>query len=161
MLVSSVPFGGSPAANNRIRRNWAFSNAPDDIVWDGDGAGQSVLPTTGATRRSPTACVTNAGYAVCSASGLRCECGAISRPQSASSIRPGSVGLEEVAKHRGQALWILQVREVRGAGKQLEPAAGNRLVRAAPMRDRDRVVAPSPDDQGRDAGRGDTGGRGR
>jgi parallel beta-helix repeat protein len=39
VLVSSVPFGGSPAANNRIRRNWAFRNAPDDIVWDGDGGG--------------------------------------------------------------------------------------------------------------------------
>ncbi len=39
VLVSSVPFGGSPAANNRIRRNWAFRNAPDDIAWDGDGGG--------------------------------------------------------------------------------------------------------------------------
>ena len=39
VLISSVPFGGSPAANNRIRRNWAFRNAPDDIAWDGDGQG--------------------------------------------------------------------------------------------------------------------------
>ena len=39
VLASSVPFGGSAAANNRIRRNWAFRNAPADIVWDGDGGG--------------------------------------------------------------------------------------------------------------------------
>jgi hypothetical protein len=39
VLISSVPFGGAPAANNTIRRNWAFRNAPDDIVWDGDGRG--------------------------------------------------------------------------------------------------------------------------
>lgn len=43
VLVSSVPFGGSPAANNRIRRNWAFRNAPDDIAWDGDGQGNRFL----------------------------------------------------------------------------------------------------------------------
>jgi hypothetical protein len=39
VLVSSVPFGGTPAANNTIRRNWAFRNEPDDIFWDGDGGG--------------------------------------------------------------------------------------------------------------------------
>jgi nitrous oxidase accessory protein NosD len=39
VLISSVPFGGTTAANNRIRRNWAFRNEPADIAWDGDGAG--------------------------------------------------------------------------------------------------------------------------
>jgi len=39
VLISSVPFGGTTAANNRIRRNWAFRNEPADIVWDGDGGG--------------------------------------------------------------------------------------------------------------------------
>src|SRR5688572_3444554 len=59
-------------------------------------------------------------------------------------------GLEEVAQHGDEAFGVLQVGKVRGTGEELEPAARNRLVRVAPMRDRDRVVAPSPDDQGGD-----------
>ena len=39
VLASSAPFGGSAAANNRIRQNSAFRNEPADIVWDGDGGG--------------------------------------------------------------------------------------------------------------------------
>ena len=39
VLISSAPFGGTATANNRIRRNWAFRNAPRDIFWDGAGAG--------------------------------------------------------------------------------------------------------------------------
>lgn len=39
VLISSEPFGGTTAANNRIRRNWVFRNKPDDIFWDGQGQG--------------------------------------------------------------------------------------------------------------------------
>jgi hypothetical protein len=39
VLASSVPFGGSNAAHNRIVGNRARHNQPDDIVWDGKGKG--------------------------------------------------------------------------------------------------------------------------
>ncbi len=39
VLASSVPFGGSNAAHNRIVANRARHNQPGDIVWDGKGKG--------------------------------------------------------------------------------------------------------------------------
>jgi hypothetical protein len=41
VLFSSAPFGGTVSAHNRIVRNRAFGNRPDDIFWDGDGQGNS------------------------------------------------------------------------------------------------------------------------
>jgi nitrous oxidase accessory protein NosD len=39
LLVSAKPFGGSNEAHNKIARNRAFGNKPDDILWDGKGKG--------------------------------------------------------------------------------------------------------------------------
>jgi hypothetical protein len=37
VLISSAPFGGTDSAKNRIARNRAFRNRPNDILWDGNG----------------------------------------------------------------------------------------------------------------------------
>jgi Right handed beta helix region len=39
VVVSSIPFGGSNAAHNRIVDNRAHHNQPADILWDGKGKG--------------------------------------------------------------------------------------------------------------------------
>ncbi len=43
VLISSAPFGGSNSAHNRIARNRAVRNQPDDIVWDGNGQGNAFV----------------------------------------------------------------------------------------------------------------------
>jgi hypothetical protein len=43
IVISSAPFGGADSARNRIARNRAFRNRPDDIVWDGNGQGNSFV----------------------------------------------------------------------------------------------------------------------
>lgn len=39
VVVSSIPFGGSNAAHNKVVQNRARHNQPADIVWDGKGKG--------------------------------------------------------------------------------------------------------------------------
>jgi nitrous oxidase accessory protein NosD len=39
LLVSAKSFGGSNEAHNKIARNRAFGNKPDDLLWDGKGKG--------------------------------------------------------------------------------------------------------------------------
>jgi hypothetical protein len=43
VVLSSAPFGGSDSAHNRIARNRAFRNRPDDITWDGNGEGNAFV----------------------------------------------------------------------------------------------------------------------
>lgn len=43
VLISSAPFGGTDSAKNRIARNRAFRNRPDDIIWDGNGEGNAFV----------------------------------------------------------------------------------------------------------------------
>jgi nitrous oxidase accessory protein NosD len=43
VVFSSAPFGGTNSAHNRIARNRAFRNRPDDIFWDGNGQGNSFV----------------------------------------------------------------------------------------------------------------------
>ena len=43
VLFSSAPFGGTDSAHNRIVRNRAFRNRPNDIFWDGNGEGNSFV----------------------------------------------------------------------------------------------------------------------
>jgi nitrous oxidase accessory protein NosD len=43
VIVSSIPFGGSNAAHNRIAHNRAFKNQPADIIWDGNGQGNTFV----------------------------------------------------------------------------------------------------------------------
>ena len=61
---------------------------------------------------------------------------------------PGSVVSRKSPSDRGQPLGVLEVGEVRGAGQGLEAAVGDRVVGREAVRDRDRVVALAPDDQG-------------
>ena len=39
VVASSTPLGGTDASHNRIVWNFAFRNHPDDLIWDGNGAG--------------------------------------------------------------------------------------------------------------------------
>src|SRR6266511_4811041 len=58
-------------------------------------------------------------------------------------------GPEELEERISEPLWILDVGEVRGSGQGLEVAPRDRLVGAATVGEGDRVVALTPDDQGR------------
>ena len=59
----------------------------------------------------------------------------------------------EVREDLREALGIVVMRHVAGAGEDLEPAAGHRLVRRLAVARRDDRVALAPDDQGRQNGR--------
>src|SRR3954470_15665033 len=55
-------------------------------------------------------------------------------------------GRDELVERGGEPGGVLQMGEVRGAGKADEATPRNRLVRRDPMSRRDRVVALAPDD---------------
>ena len=56
-------------------------------------------------------------------------------------------GRAEVGHDRGEALRVVVMRHVAGAGEDLQPAAGHRLVRGLAVLGRDDRVLLAPDDQ--------------